>query len=78
MISINQILQEGTDLPEDSRFTLVHKILLVGELQFSIIVDHAWDREIRDRIVRYDRGELNSRPALEVFVEIDHQLKPKP
>ena len=76
MTSINQILQEAANLPEDQRFTLAHKILLVGEPQFSKTVEHAWDTEIRDRIARYDRGELNSRPASEVFADIDHQFEP--
>lgn len=76
MTSINQILQEATDLPEDQRVTLAHKILLVDEPQFSKTVENAWDTEIRDRIARYDRGELRSRPASEVFADIDHQLKP--
>ncbi len=75
MNSINQILQEAAHLPEDQRFTLAHKILLVGEPQFSKTVELAWDTEIRDRIARYDRGELQSRPASEVFANIDRQLK---
>ena len=75
MNSINQILQEAVNLPEDQRLTLAHKILLVGEPQFSKTVEHAWDTEIRDRIARYDRGELESRPASEVFANLDRQLK---
>jgi len=75
MTSINQILQEAAHLPEDQRLTLAHKILLVGEPRFSKTIEHAWDTEIRDRIARYDRGELKSRPASEVFANIDHQLK---
>ncbi len=75
MNSINQILQEAAHLPEDQRFTLAHKILLVGEPQFSETVERAWDTEIRDRIARYDRGELKSRPASEVFANLDRQLK---
>jgi len=75
MTSINQILQEAAHLPEDQRLTLAHKILLVGEPRFSKTIEHAWDTEIRERIARYDRGELKSRPASEVFANIDHQLK---
>jgi len=75
MNSINQILQEAAHLPEDQRFTLAHKILLVGEPQYSKKVEHAWDTEIRDRIARYGCGELQSRPASEVFANIDRQLK---
>ena len=73
MESINHILQEAAHLPEDQRLTLVHKILLVGEPRFSKSVEDAWDTEIRDRIARYDRGEIKSRPASEVFANIDRQ-----
>lgn len=75
MTSINQILQEVAHLPEDQRFTLAHKILLASEPQFSETVEHAWDTEIRERIARYDRGELKSKPASDVFASIDHHLK---
>ncbi len=75
MESINHILQEVAHLPEDQRLTLVHKILLVGEPRFSKSVEDAWDTEIQDRIARYDRGEIKSRPASEVFANIDRQLK---
>ena len=75
MVSINQILQDAAHLPEDQRLILAHKILLIGESQFSKTVEHAWDTEIRDRIVRYDKGESGSRPASDVFANIDSQLK---
>jgi len=75
MESINHILQEIAPLPGNQRLTLVHKILLVGEPRFSKSIEKAWDTEIRDRIMRYERGEINSRPASEVFANIDRQLK---
>jgi hypothetical protein len=75
MESIDHILQEAAHLPEDQRLTLAHKILLVGEPRFSKSVEEAWDTEIRDRIARYDRGEIKSRPASEVLADIDRQLK---
>jgi hypothetical protein len=32
--------------------------------------------EIRERIARYDRGDARSRPAGEVFADLDRRLKP--
>ncbi len=74
MSSINEILQEAIQLPEDQRFTLVHKLLTVGEPHPSDDVMSAWDMEIRNRIERYDRGESHSRTACEVFKDLDDHL----
>jgi len=75
MSSINQILQEAIRLPEDQRLTLVNRILMLSEPNTSDDISHAWDVEIRDRIVRYDKGETRSRLASEVFSDIDRRLK---
>ncbi len=66
MSSINEILQEAIQLPEDQRFTLAHKLLIVGEPHQSDDVMAAWDIEIRSRIERYDSGKTKSRAASEV------------
>ena len=76
MSSMNQILQEANDLPEDQRFTLVHRLLLLNEPGASKDVEHAWDIEIRDRVARYDRGETYSRSAVDVFSDVEQYLKP--
>ena len=75
MSTMNQLLQEAIHLPEDQRLTLVHRLLMIGEPHASKDVEHVWDLEIRDRIARYDRGESRSRPAGEVFSDIDRRLK---
>lgn len=74
MSSINEILQEALQLPEDQRFTLAHKLLVVGEPHQSGDVLAAWDVEIRRRIERYDNGETKSRTASEVFKDLDDRL----
>jgi len=74
MRSINEILQEAIQLPEDQRFTLVHKLLIAGEPHPSDDVMSSWDMEIRNRIEQYDRGETHSRTASEVFKDIDDRL----
>jgi len=76
MSTMNQLLNKAIHLPEDQRLTLAHRLLMVGEPHASEDVEHAWDLEIRDRIARYDRGESRSRPAGDVFSDIDRRLKP--
>lgn len=75
MNSIDQILQEAVQLPEDQRLTLANRILALSEPYAKGEVGKAWDAEIRDRIARYDRGELKSRSATEVFSDLDRLLK---
>lgn len=74
MNSINQILQDATLLPEDQRLTLANRLLMLSEPHASEDVKSAWDTAIKDRIARYDRGEMSSRPASEVFSDLDHRL----
>ncbi|MCK4543570.1 MAG: addiction module protein [Spirochaetales bacterium] len=75
MSSVNQILQEAKHLSEDQRLTLVHQLLMIGEPQISEDIENSWDSEIRDRIARYDRGEIRARPAGDVFTDIDRKLQ---
>lgn len=74
MNTMNKILDEALRLPEDQRLALAHKLLTVGEPGFSEDVRQVWDLEIRERITRYDRGESTSRPANDVFRDIDKRL----
>ena len=76
MNTMNQLLNKAIHLPEDQRLTLAHRLLMVGEPHAAEDVEHAWYLEIRDRIKRYDRGESRSRPADDVFSDIDRRLKP--
>ena len=75
MSSINQILQDAIRLPEDQRLTLVNRLLSLSEPHISGDISNAWDLEIRNRIARYDCGEIASRPAGEVFSDLDRRLK---
>ena len=72
---MNQLFQEAVLLPDDQRLTLAHKLLTAGEPNISNDVSAAWDEEIRNRIARYDLGEIHSRSAGEVFKNLDHRLK---
>lgn len=61
-------------MPEDQRLTLVNRLLMLSEPHASKDVRRAWDTAIKDRIARYDRGEIGSRPASEVFFDLDRRL----
>ena len=75
MNSMSQLLEEAIHLPEDQRLALVHKLLLAGEPLASRDVENSWDTEIRDRIARYDLGNVPTRPAGKVFSDLDSRLK---
>lgn len=72
--SIETLVSEAMRLPPDQRLTLAHRILSSVEPAVSSEIDAAWDTEIRNRIARYDAGEVRSIPAAEVFAEADRRL----
>ena len=73
--SVDSIVAEAVLLPPDQRLTLAHKILSSVEPAPSQETDAAWELEIRERIARYDAGELQAIPAAEVFAELDRRLQ---
>jgi hypothetical protein len=74
MSSVDELLQEAKQLPEDQRLTLVHRILAAGESSVSQDVEQAWDLVIRKRILQYDQGKAAFRPAGDVFAEVDRRI----
>ena len=73
--AVDTIVAEAARLPADQRLTLAHRILTSVEPEESSETDAAWDKEIRERIARYDAGEVRSIPAVEVFAELDRRLR---
>ena len=74
MSSVDEIIEEAKQLPQDQRLALVHRLLEIDEPPISEDVENAWDMAIRERIERYDSGKTSSRPAGEVFTDIDRKL----
>jgi hypothetical protein len=74
MRSLEDLLSEASELPEDQKLTLAYRILASAEPEISTDVEQAWDAEIRERIARYDRGEVRTTPAGEVFAKLDRSL----
>jgi putative addiction module component (TIGR02574 family) len=73
--TVDAIIAEAVRLPPDQRLTLAHRILTSVEPEESTEAEAAWDKEIRERIGRYDAGEVRSIPAVEVFAELDRRLR---
>ncbi len=63
------IEQQARILPTDERARLVE--LLLESLQEPSLaeIEAAWQREIEERIAAYDRGEMQTHPAEDVFAE---------
>jgi len=71
-----QVLREALDLPPVDRAELVEQILASFEFPARREIDAAWAKEAEDRIDAYERGQIESVPAEEVFKEIDRQARP--
>ena len=70
-----QILRDALGLPPIDRAELVEQILASFEFPARQDIDAAWAQEAEDRIDAYERGEIGSSPAAEVFKDIDRQAK---
>jgi putative addiction module component (TIGR02574 family) len=68
-----QILREALSLPPMDRAELVERILASFEFPARKDIDAAWAREVEDRIDAFERGEIGSSPASQVFTEIDQR-----
>lgn len=72
--TIDDLAQCAIELPPDQRFTLARRILASVEPQEDSALDSAWAAEIRERIRRYDSGQIMGIPASEVFADVDRHL----
>jgi putative addiction module component (TIGR02574 family) len=70
-----QILREALDLPPIDRAELVEQILASFEFPARQDIDVAWGREAEDRLDAFERGDIGSSPARDVFQEIDQQAR---
>jgi putative addiction module component (TIGR02574 family) len=68
-----QILREVLNLPPMERAELAERILASFEFPARKDINAAWAREAEDRIDAFERGEIGSLPASQVFREIDRQ-----
>ncbi len=66
-----QILAEALKLPPVERAELVENLLTSFEFQSRKTIDALWDQEAEDRIEAFERGEMATIPAKDVFAEIE-------
>jgi putative addiction module component (TIGR02574 family) len=66
-----RILKDALELPPVERADLVEELLSSFDFPARGEVDALWAKEAEDRIEAYDRGEVESRPASQVFERID-------
>ena len=66
-----QILAEALKLPPVERAELVENLLTSFEFQSREKLDALWAREAEDRIDAFERGEMATIPARDVFGEIE-------
>jgi putative addiction module component (TIGR02574 family) len=65
------ILAEALELPPVERAELVENLLSSFEFQSRKTFDALWAQEAEDRIDAFERGEMTSIPAKDVFAEIE-------
>ena len=66
-----QILAEALELPPVDRAELVENLLTSFEFQSRKKIDALWAEEVEDRIDAFERGEMASITARDVFEEIE-------
>jgi putative addiction module component (TIGR02574 family) len=71
-ISLEEIERQVESLTVEERSRLV-QFLLESLHPIDPDIAAAWDREIEERVAAFDRGEMQSHPADDVFAEARHQ-----
>lgn len=67
--ALEELERQARSLSADERARLAD--MLLESLQDAPLteIEAAWDREIEERVAAYDRGELQTHSAEEVFAE---------
>jgi putative addiction module component (TIGR02574 family) len=68
-----QVLEQALSLPPVERAELVEQILSSFEFPDRERIDGLWAAEAEERIDAYERGEIGSSSAREVFDRIDKE-----
>jgi len=68
-----KILQEALNLPSQDRAEVLERLLATFQEPPDPDLDSLWAAEAEDRLSAYDRGELASVSAEDVFARIDRQ-----
>ena len=73
---LSEVTRDALDLPATERRKLARILLDVSDADrdFSPEVDAAWEEEIARRLGAVDAGMAKSRPATEVFADLDRRF----
>ena len=66
-----KILSEAIELPPIERAELIERLLSSFEFPTRESIDELWVAEVEDRIDAYEKGQLLSIPARQVFDRIN-------
>jgi putative addiction module component (TIGR02574 family) len=67
------VLQEALSLPHDERAELIERLLSSLDTPGRQRIDALWAQEAEDRLNAYERGEIKTISAKEVFDKIEGQ-----
>ncbi len=67
----DRVLLDALKLSPLERAELIEKILASFSFPDRTAIDERWAVEAEDRVDAYERGEIRSRPAAEVFARIE-------
>jgi putative addiction module component (TIGR02574 family) len=68
-----KVLQEALNLPLQERAEVLQRLLAAFQEPADAGLDELWTQEAEDRLDAFDRGELGSVSAEEVFARIERQ-----
>lgn len=71
-----RVLMEILGLPPVERAEMVEVILSSFDFPNRKEIDAAWAKESEERIDAYERGDIKSAPANQVFEKIDRKYSP--
>jgi putative addiction module component (TIGR02574 family) len=66
-VKFRQILSQALSLPPIERAELADQLLMSLNMPTSKVIDEEWSKEVEERLDAYERGEIITVPADEVF-----------
>ena len=70
-----EILYEALSLPPEERAQIAEQLLSSLDAPNRQRVDVLWASEAEDRLDAYERGEIKTIPAEQVFDPVGHKIK---
>jgi hypothetical protein len=74
MTTVDQLVERAKERSYGERLELTNRVLALEEAELRPDAEAIGDAEIAERIARFDRGETRTRPAAQVFADLDGRL----